>query len=208
MAGPGTRRAGGLAAVLVLAISGAGCRQDMHDQPRYKPYARTDFFGDGRSARPLVAGTIARGMLREDSAFFTGKQGGQFVDALPLPLTEAMLRRGQQRFGIYCAPCHGQTGQGDGMVVRRGFRRPTSFHVERLRGERVGYLFDVMTNGFGVMPDYAAQVPPADRWAIAAYVKVLQLSQHADARQLPAELVARIGQPAAGEAGASGETHK
>ncbi|MGE0452291.1 MAG: cytochrome c [Vicinamibacteria bacterium] len=207
MAGRGAGRARVLAAGLALAIAGAGCRQDMHDQPRYKPYAKTDFFGDGRSARPLVAGTIARGMLREDTVFFTGKQGGQFVEALPFPLTEAVLRRGQQRFGIYCAPCHGQTGQGDGMVVRRGFRRPTSFHVDRLRGERVGYLFDVMTNGFGVMPDYAAQVPPADRWAIAAFVKVLQLSQHADVKQLPAELVARIGQPAA-EAGASGEPHK
>jgi len=207
MAARGAARARVLVAGLTLALAGAGCRQDMHDQPRFKPYAGTAFFGDGRSARPLVAGTIARGMLREDAAFFTGKQGGQFLEALPFPLTEAVLRRGQQRFGIYCAPCHGQTGQGDGMVVRRGFRRPTSFHIDRLRGERVGYLFDVMTNGFGVMPDYAAQVAPADRWAIAAYVKVLQLSQHADVKQLPAELVARIGQPAGGPA-ASGEPHK
>lgn len=165
----------------------------MHDQPRYKPYARSEFFGDERSARPLVAGTVARGQLREDEFFYTGKQGGAFADALPFPLTAEVLERGQQRYRIYCTPCHGRTGRGDGMVVRRGYRKAASFHMDRLRGEPVGYFFDVMTRGFGAMPDYAAQIPPGDRWAIAAYVKALQLSQHAALKDLPPETLRTLG---------------
>lgn len=172
-------------ALLLLFALGAGCRQDMHDQPRYKPYARSDFFGDGRSARMLVAGTVARGQLRDDDQLYTGKIGAAFADSLPFPLTAEVLARGRERFTIYCTPCHGQVGLGDGMVVRRGFRRAASFHNDRLRGEPVGYFFDVMTRGFGAMSDYANQIPPADRWAIAAYVKTLQLSQYADVKELP-----------------------
>jgi len=180
-----------LAACLPLLV--AGCRQDMHDQPRYKPYAESNFFGDGRSARPLVEGTVARGQLHEDTLMYTGKQGADFARELPFPLTEAVLERGRERFTIYCTPCHGQTGVGDGMVVRRGYRQPPSYHIDRLRGEPVGYFFDVMTRGFGAMPDYATQIPPEDRWKIAAYVKVLQLSQFTAAKDLSPEQLQRLG---------------
>jgi mono/diheme cytochrome c family protein len=163
-----------LAALLV-----AGCRQDMHDQPKYKPLRRSEIFADKRSARPLVEGTIARGMLREDTVFYTGKDAHGFVAELPLKLTPELLERGQTEFKVFCSPCHGRTGRGDGMVVQRGYKRPPSYHVERLRQMPIGYFFDVMTIGFGAMPDYAAQIAPADRWAIAAYVRTLQLSQYA-----------------------------
>ena len=164
-----------------------GCRQDMHDAPRYKTYARSDFFGDERSARPIVEGTIARGQLNEDEVLFTGKQGGAFVAAVPLPVDAALLARGRQRYGIYCTPCHGLAGKGDGMVVRRGYRKPASFHDQKLRDQPVGYFFDVITNGFGAMPDYAAQVPVRDRWAIVSYLRALQLSQHAVLDDVPAK---------------------
>lgn len=179
-----------LAACAACAL---GCRQDMHDQPKLKPYASSDFFADSRASRQLVAGTVARGQLREDALLFTGKLDGQFAVAMPFPLTLELLQRGQERFRIYCTACHGQTGRGDGIVVRRGYRKPTSFHDARLRGEPVGYYFDVMTNGFGAMSDYAAQVPVRDRWAIAAYVKTLQLSQYADAKQLSQERLTQLG---------------
>jgi mono/diheme cytochrome c family protein len=189
------------AAVLVLALAGLGCRQDMHDQPKYKPFRQSDFFGDERSARPLVEGTVARGQLREDAAYFTGKQAGVAVDTSPVAVTPAMMRRGQERYGIYCTPCHGLTGRGDGMVVQRGYRRPSSFHVDRLRNEKDGYFFDVITAGFGAMPDYAAQVPVADRWAIVAYVRALQLSENARLEDVPAERRAALaGSPSPGPA--------
>jgi mono/diheme cytochrome c family protein len=164
----------------------------MHDQPKFKPLAQSDFYADQRTARPLVAGTIARGQLEDDSPLFTGKAAGTFVDALPIPLSAALLDRGRERYTIYCTPCHGQTGRGDGMVVRRGFRRPSSFHVDRLRGERLGYYYDVITNGFGAMPDYAAQIAVKDRWAVAAYVRALQLSQYASATDLDPEALRQI----------------
>lgn len=173
------------ALVLGLAALAAGCRQDMHDQPKYKPFRRSDFFGDERSARPLVEDTVARGQLRADAVYYTGKQGAMPVDVLPVAVTPALLQRGQQRYGIYCTPCHGQTGRGDGMVVQRGYRRPPSFHIDRLRNEKAGYFFDVMTNGFGAMPDYAAQVAVPDRWAIVAYLRVLQLSENARVEDVP-----------------------
>jgi mono/diheme cytochrome c family protein len=177
----------------VVAVA-SGCRQDMHDAPRYKTYARSDFFGDERSARPIVEGTVARGQLEEDEVLYTGKQGGAFVATVPLPVDAALLARGRQRYGIFCTPCHGLAGKGDGMVVRRGYRKPTSFHEQKLRDQPVGYFFDVITNGFGAMPDYAAQVPVRDRWAIVSYVRALQLSQHATLAEVPAahlpELVA------------------
>jgi mono/diheme cytochrome c family protein len=175
------------ALVLGLAAAAAGCRQDMHDQPKYKAFRPSDFFGDDRSARPLVEDTVARGQLRADAAYFTGKQGAMPVDVLPVAVTPALLRRGQQRYGIYCTPCHGQTGRGDGMVVQRGYRRPPSLHIDRLRNEKTGYFFDVITSGFGAMPDYAAQVTVADRWAIVAYVRALQLSENARLEDVPAD---------------------
>jgi len=151
----------------------------MHDQPKYIPLRSSDFFPDGRSARTPVPGTVARGELREDKLFYTGKVGDQFSAKFPMPVTLALLERGQERYNIYCAPCHARSGNGFGIVVQRGFRRPVSFHDPRLRGAPPGYYFDVMTRGFGAMSDYSAQIPPEDRWAIAAYVRALQLSQHA-----------------------------
>jgi mono/diheme cytochrome c family protein len=174
------------AACLALGLVAAGCRQDMHDQPRYTPYAKSDFFADGRASRPLVAGTIARGHLRADTLLYEGKVSGQLASVFPFEITPAVMARGQERFNIFCSACHGLTGQGDGMIVRRGYRRPTSFHDERLRQVPPGYVYDVITHGFGAMPDYASQIPVEDRWAIAAYLKALQRSQHATMTDVPA----------------------
>jgi mono/diheme cytochrome c family protein len=174
--------ASALAGALVV---GVGCRQDMHDQPKYIPLRESSFFSDARSARPIIEGTVARGHLHEDSLLYTGKIGGTDADVFPATVTAAVLARGRERYDIYCSPCHGRTGQGDGMVARRGFRHPPTFHQDRLRDAPVGHFFDVMTNGFGAMPDYAAQVRPDDRWAIIAYVRALQLSEHATARDMP-----------------------
>jgi mono/diheme cytochrome c family protein len=169
----------------------------MHDQPRYKPLAKSTFFGDERSARPLVEDTVARGQLRDDSLIFTGKaESGakDFADAFPFAVDEAVLRRGQDRYGIYCAPCHGQVGRGDGAVVRRGFKnRPSSFHIDRLRQKPAGYFFDVITNGFGAMQDYSMQLSVQDRWAVVAYVRALQLSQNATLADVPEAERARLG---------------
>lgn len=173
----------GLALALLSLL--AGCRQDMHNQPKYTPLRSSDFFPDGRSARQPVPGTVARGQLREDALFYTGKTGAQFAAQFPMPVTRTVLERGQERYNIYCAPCHARTGNGFGMVVQRGFRRPVSFHDPRLRAAPPGYYFDAMTRGFGAMSDYAAQIAPADRWAIAAYIRALELSQHASIEDLP-----------------------
>jgi hypothetical protein len=167
-----------LTAAVVLAVAfGAACRQDMHDQPKFEPLEAAAMFNDGLSARPLVEGTVARGQLYEDEHFHTGKVGGAPVETFPYPITREVLDRGQQRYDVFCSPCHDRTGAGRGMVVRRGYRQPPSFADPRLRSVPPGYFFDVMTNGFGVMPDYRAQIPPADRWAIAAYIRVLQQAQ-------------------------------
>jgi hypothetical protein len=175
-------RIGFLAGLLAMA----GCRQDMHNQPRYKPLAPTDFFGDGRSARPPVEGTVARGRLRIDKVLHTGKDAdGADVTEFPFPITRNDLMRGQARFNIYCSPCHSRTGDGNGMVVRRGFRQAASYHTEKLMKAPVGHFFDVMTNGFGAMPSYASRVDPVDRWRIAAYIRVLQLSQNATIAEVP-----------------------
>ena len=157
----------------------------MHDQPRYQPQSESDFFSDGLSSRPLVEGTVARGQLRDDAHLYTGKLDDSFVDSFPFPVERATLERGRERYDIFCSPCHGLSGQGDGMVVRRGFRRSSSFHTDRLRGEPVGYFFDAITNGFGAMPEYRAQIPVRDRWAIIAYVRALQLSQYARYADIP-----------------------
>lgn len=192
-----TRRPFAVAGALLVTLVAAGCRQDMHDQPRVKPLGASDFFADGQGARPLPEGTVARGDLREDKDFWTGyTPEGDLLAAPPMPVTRELLVRGRERFDIFCAPCHGATGDGRGMVVRRGYKQPSSYHVDRLRLAPLGYYFDVMTNGFGVMPSYAAQVPPADRWAIAAYIRALQLSQHFDAAALTAEERANLDRPA------------
>ena len=177
------------AGVLLLAAALAGCRQDMHDAPRYEALEQSDFFADKRAMRPQVEGTVARGMLRDDDAFYTGKVDGEPLAALPAQVTvdKALLDRGESRFNIYCSPCHSPLGDGNGTVVQRGYKRPTSFHDPRLKGMPVGYFYDVITNGFGQMPDYSAQVAPQDRWAIAAYIRALQLSQGATVDDVPAD---------------------
>jgi mono/diheme cytochrome c family protein len=171
--------------VLLLLCVTAGCRQDMHDQPKYESLEASTFFPDGRASRPLVPGTVARGQLREDTHLYDGKVAGKPADTFPYPIDLKTLERGQQRYNIYCSPCHDAIGNGDGMVVRRGFRRPPSYHIERLRLAPPGYFYDVITNGFGAMQDYAAQIPVRDRWAIAAYVRALQLSQNATLNEVP-----------------------
>lgn len=178
--------------ISALALCLAACRQDMHDQPRYKPLAGTDFFGDGRSARPVVEGTVARGQLRIDSARYTGKVDGQDVDVFPFPITKEDLERGQQRFNIYCSPCHSRIGDGNGMIVRRGFRQAASYHTEKMIKAPVGHFFDVITNGFGAMPRYASRIEPDDRWRIAAYIRVLQLSENAKIDDVPADKRAEL----------------
>jgi cytochrome c553 len=177
---------------VLVAVAGllalAGCRQDMHNQPRYKAYRESDFFADGSSMRQPVADTVSRGSLREDEVFYKGVgPDGNFVAEPPVQVTADLLRRGRDRFDIFCSPCHGRTGEGNGMIVQRGFKQPNSYHSDRLRNEKIGYFFDVMTNGFGQMSSYAGQVPPADRWAIAAYIRALQLSQHAPVALLSSE---------------------
>jgi mono/diheme cytochrome c family protein len=180
----------GMAASLALVV---GCRQDMQDQPKYKPLAASRFWDNGASARPLVENTVARGHLDDDVEFYTGKTAsGTLVEALPLPFTPQLLKRGQERFNIYCSPCHDRVGSGRGMVVRRGFKAPPSYHIDRLRQAPVGHFFDVMTNGFGAMPDYRAQVGAADRWAIVAYIRALQWSQQATLADVPPEEAAKL----------------
>lgn len=174
-------------AAAVATVMLAGCRQDMHDAPRYEPLEASTFFGNGQASRLPVANTVPRGQLREDEHLFTGKVGGQPVTELPIALTPALMARGRERFDVFCSPCHGRTGEGNGMIVQRGFRRPPSYHEARLREAPIGYFFDVMTNGFGAMQDYAAQVPVADRWAIAAYIRAIQLSHNATVADVPAD---------------------
>jgi mono/diheme cytochrome c family protein len=180
------RRAFPVLAFALLLLG--GCRQQMADQPKYRPLSASSFFDDGRSARSLIAGTVPRGGLAEDN-LNAPKDAANF----PIPLTTELLARGRERFNIYCSVCHGLLGDGNGMIPRRGFRHPPSYHTDRLRQAPVGHFYDVITNGFGAMPDYAAQVPPRDRWAIIAYIRALQLSQHAPAAELPADDRARLG---------------
>ena len=184
-----------LLAVLCVVLV-AGCRSDMNDQAKYKPLAASDFFADGRASRPPVPGTIARGHLDEDMHFFTGRVDGQLVTAFPFPVTREVLQRGRERYNIYCTPCHDRVGNGNGMIVRRGYKQPPSFHIDRLRDAPVGHYFDVMTNGLGGMPDYAAQIPVRDRWAIIAYIRALQLSQRASPGDVPPEILRKMKQEA------------
>jgi Cytochrome c, mono- and diheme variants len=184
--------------IMLLSV---GCRYDMQDQPRYKAYKKSDWFADGRASRELPEGTVARGLLRDDKAFYTGRTGDAsqqqpvqtttdasgntivtsfpgLVDEFPVPVTKELIDRGQERYNIYCMVCHGPTGNGDGMIVRRGFPKPPTYNDDRLRNAPVGHFFDVITNGFGRMSSYASQIPVADRWAIVAYIRALQISQN------------------------------
>ena len=175
-----------LAGVALLAMTAAACRQDMHDQPNYQPLEASAFFGDTSASRPMVEGTVARGQLREDTLLYTGRVDGNPSLMFPFTVDAAVMERGRDRFNIYCSPCHGQTGMGDGMVVRRGYRHPPVLSEDRLRDAPPGYFFDVISNGFGAMPDYAAQIKVEDRWAIVAYIRALQLSAHATVDDVPA----------------------
>ena len=200
--GARSRHAAKLAALIVLAASVAACRQDMHDAPRYDPLRASTFFANGMSARPLVANTVPRGQLREDRHLYDGIVDGKPAETFPFPVTAQVLQRGQERYGVFCTPCHGRTGEGNGMIVERGFRKPPSYLEDRLRNAPVGYFVDVMTHGFGAMQDYASQIPIADRWAIAAYIKALQYSQRATVEDVPAAERENLDGPAGASASA------
>lgn len=172
----------------LAASSLAGCRQDMHDQPKYEPLERSRFFAGSSSARPLPEGTVARGQLRDDEPYFTGfTRDDRLVRTLPIEVDRRVLERGRATYDAFCAPCHDRAGTGQGMIVRRGFKQPPTLHQDRLRNEADGYVFDVVTHGFGQMPSYASQIEVEDRWAVVAYVRALQLSQHAALAELPPE---------------------
>jgi hypothetical protein len=173
--------------VVGLALASVACRQDMQDQPKYKPLHDSNFFADHRSERPQIDGTVARGHLRVDQARYTGKVGQNDVTTFPWKITRVDLLRGQQRYDIYCSPCHSRVGDGLGMIVLRGFRQPPSYHIQRLKDAPVGHFFDVITNGFGSMPSYASRVSPDDRWRVIAYVRVLQFAEGASVNDVPAD---------------------
>jgi mono/diheme cytochrome c family protein len=234
---PVQMRAGRALLLFLPLIFFSACRQDMHDQPKYKPLRPSAFFDDGRSARVPVEGTVARGQLREDSLYYTGRTGQApqsvttgsasgavqtgvaqpatgaaagttspsmqgFANTFPFPITPEVVNRGEERFNIYCSVCHDRTGSGLGMVVRRGYRRPPALYIDRLRQAPAGYLFDVITSGFGAMPDYSAQIPPRDRWAIVAYIRALQIANQGTIADVPEQDRSRIGtgqQPQGGQ---------
>jgi len=182
----GFRAVGWLPVLLLGVLATSACRLDMHIQPRYNSLAKSDFFPDQRAARPLVYGTVARGDERADTYFYTGKIGSTPGEYIPFPVTKEVMDRGRDRYNIYCTPCHSRTGDGNGMIPSRGFsKKPPSYHIDRLTKAPIGYFFDVMTNGYGIMQDYAAQVSPRDRWCIAAYIRALQLSQNATMADVP-----------------------
>ncbi len=179
------------AASLGVLMLLAGCRQDMHNQPKMIPQRGSDFFADHRGARPQVLDTVARGQLREDSYFYTGVVQGangyrEERDLMPFPVTLDVLKRGQERFNIYCTPCHSRVGNGLGMIVDRGYKPAANLHDQVRRAQPVSHYFYVMTHGYGAMPDYSAQLAPVDRWAVAAYIRALQLSQAAPVADVPA----------------------
>jgi len=186
----GRAKLDGLGAIGILLAAVAlttACRLDMHVQPRQNPLSASDFYTDRRSARAPVEGTVARGELNSDAYFYTGKIGNNPGEEMPFPVTKEVLERGRERYDIYCAPCHSRVGDGNGFVPSRGFaRKPPSYHIPRLQKAPLGYFFDVITNGFGIMPDYASQIPPQDRWDIVAYIRALQLSQNATVNDVPA----------------------
>ncbi len=168
----------GVIPVISLLFASTGCRQEMYDQPNYRPLKATAFFPNRMTSRPIVPNTVARGHLNEDEAYFAGKIGTNLVETFPMEITRDVLARGQQRYDIYCSPCHSRTGEGNGMIVQRGFPPPPSYHIERLRAAPVGHFYDVITHGYGIMYSYANRVSVEDRWAIAAYIRALQLSRN------------------------------
>jgi len=192
-----------LLALALLAVALPSCRQDMHDQPRYEPLEASAFFSDGRSSRPVIEGTVARGQLRADQELYTGLDAaGQFVSDLPIDVTRELLERGQSRFNAFCSPCHGRRGDGRGMVVQRGFKQPQSFHQTGLRDTPVGYYYDVISRGIGEMSSYAAQLSSRDRWAIVAYIRALQVSRHVPVAALSDEDRRQLEEPASAVPGA------
>ena len=194
-------------ALLALTVS-AGCYQKMGQQPRYDPLEPSAFFADGMSARPRIAGTVARGELVTDPYFETGMIGGQPGDGFPMPVTAEVMDRGESRYNIYCSQCHGRLGDGNGMIPSRGLRRPPSFHTDALRSAKPGHFFDVMTNGFGAMPPYRTMIPPRDRWAIVSYVRALQISQSGTVADVPASAQAQLnGAPPPSAAPSHGGAH-
>ncbi len=204
-----------MAVAASLALAGCRVPQKMADQPQYDPLEKSAFFPDGASSRPLVEGTVpsprAEGTLAQvgpgpNELFDAGREGGQFSDDFPLPLTPELMARGRDRFDIYCSMCHGRVGEGNGMIVARGYKRPPSFHSDALRSRKNGYIFDVISNGFGVMPAYRTMIPAADRWAIVAYVRALQVSQNATTADVPIADRASLDAPAAAPK-AEGEKH-
>lgn len=182
---------------LLFCLGGlAGCRLDMRDQPRYEPLEESTFFADHASARPRMADTVARNQPVLDDQLHTGRVGGQVADSFPFTVTVAVLERGQERYNIFCTPCHGLVGDGKGIITDYGMPVPTSFHDPDLRAEAAGYYFTIITDGTRVMPSYASRIPPEDRWAIIAYIRALQLSQHVEAAQLPADELPQLEQTA------------
>lgn len=175
----------GSASLAAILLGLTACRQDMFNQPRSKPLAPDKFFEDGASSRPLPPHTVARGHLNADQAFYSGLVGTNLVDTIPIAVSREVLERGRERFDIYCSVCHGRTGEGNGMIVQRGFPQPPSYHIQRLREAPIGHFFDVITSGYGVMYSYASRVKPRDRWAIAAYIRALQLSRQATLDDVP-----------------------
>lgn len=178
--------------ILETFLLACGCRQEMYDQPRYKPLAKSKFFPNESSARQIPEHTVARGQLNDDDFFYTGMRGTNLVDSFPFPVTRDVLKRGRERYEIYCAVCHGASGEGNGMIVQHGFPAPPSYDIERLRRVPVGHFFNVITHGYGVMYSYATRVEPDDRWAIAAYIRALQLSQNAKTNDVPAEQFSKL----------------
>ena len=180
---------GGLRAVTLTAVgtlvSLAGCRQDMHNQPKFYPQRGTTFYADGRSVRPQVENTVGRSQLGEDSYFQTGMINGVEGTTMPFPVTMQVLAKGEERYNVYCTPCHSRVGNGAGMIVQRGYSKAGNFHTVRLNSAPLGHFFNVISNGYGSMPDYSAQLTPSDRWAVTAYIRALQLSQNAQQTDVP-----------------------
>lgn len=192
---PKPRRLLALTVVTALAALLAGCHTDMWHQPKLKAQSENRFFPDGKTDRIPVANTVAVGNLRSEEVFYTGKQNNQPVSQMPMPVTLELLKRGQQQYNVFCSPCHGKSGDGQGIIAQRGLalrRQPASYHTDRLRAMPIGHFYDVITNGFGVMYSYASRIPPEDRWAIAAYIRVLQQSQYTRVNELTPEDLRRL----------------
>jgi mono/diheme cytochrome c family protein len=183
--GPPVKRSWHRASFILMLSLAVGCRQDMQNQPKIYPLRGTNFYVDGRSARPQVANTVARGQLHEDDYFYTGLEDGKELDVLPFPVSMALLRRGQERYNIYCTPCHSRVGNGEGIIVQRGFKKASDLCDAKRRAEPLGHYVNVILHGHNSMPDFASELSPADRWAVAAYIRALQLSQSATPQDIP-----------------------